>query len=577
MPALLLHEFYKRLNENPGATALAAGDCAWSYRELNLRSNQAANSLRERGIREGAVVALHLPRGFDFVAAALGIWKAGAAYLPVDPTYPAERVAAITEDARPAAIITPGFIARAAQCSNDAPGAEVHGNDLAYVIYTSGSTGTPKGVEITHSGLAHLVAWHRDAFQVTPADRASQVAGLGFDAAVWELWPYLASGASVHLCDEIARMSPELLRDWLIANRITISFVPTPIAEPMLFLDWPRQCILRVLLTGGDTLHHYPPSGLPFELVNNYGPTECTVVATSARVPPIDQGRTELPPIGWPIADTRVHLIDGEICLESPRLARGYRHAPELTAQKFIPNPFSTDPASRLYRTGDLGSWLADGQLAFHGRIDEQIKIRGYRIEPQEIVAVLNRQPGVRDSVVIAREDGACEKRLVAYVIADRSLSHVALRNAMRERLPEFMLPAVFVRLERFPVTPNGKIDRSALLAPSFANTLQDEIAAPRTVTEGRVAQMIAEILGFDDIGLNDNFFMLGGHSLLGAQLIARLRKEFGVQINLRGVFAAPTAAQLAREVDRLNAGDIHGENRQVSAVSPRPVRSDRR
>jgi amino acid adenylation domain-containing protein len=570
-----------RASENPGALALRAEATALTYRELDQRANRLANHLRTLGVGPHVLVGLCLPRTPDMVLGALGILKAGGAYVPMDPAYPADRLAFMLDDAQAPVLLSSQALAQrlpsaqrelvypdapeiAGQAS-DPPPVAVGPADLAYVIYTSGSTGRPKGVEITHGGLANLVAWHREAFSVTAADRASHVAGLGFDAAVWELWPYLAAGASVHLADEDTRNSADLLRDWLLAQRITIGFVPTPLVERLITLKWPRETDLRILLTGGDMLHHYPPAGLPFLLVNNYGPTECSVVATSGAVLPNGLPRMP-PPIGRGITNAEIHLLDehlqlvppgtpGEICIGGAGLARGYHNRPALTAERFVPDPFAGDSGGRLYLTGDLGRLLPDGQIAFMGRMDDQLKIRGYRIEPSEISSVLNRHQDVLESLVVAREDIPGDKRLVAYVVLDpgSAVTHAGLREFLGGFLPDYMLPAAFVRLEDFPLTPNGKFDRAALPAPGAMNTLQDDVSeGPRTGTEQRVAEILGELLGLEEIGLNDNFFMLGGHSLLGAQVIARLRDAFGVEMGLRTLFEAPTVAALSAEVERL-------------------------
>src|SRR5215470_9943609 len=282
------------------------------------------------------------------------------------------------------------------------------------------------------------------------------------------------------------------------------------------------------MLTGGDTLHHYPPAGLPFILVNNYGPAECTVVATSGAIP-LDRHDSTLPTIGRPIVNSQIHLLNdqllpvspgkvGEIYSAGAGLARGYRNRPDLTAKKFISDPFSAKPGSRLYKTGDLARLLPDGQIAFLGRVDEQIKIRGFRIEPNEIVCALNQHPVVRESVVLAREDSSGDRRLVAYLVLepDSDVTPKTLRTHLRSRLPEYMLPSTFVRLEAFPLTPNGKIDRVALPAPDPANTLHEELSEdPPTLTQQRVIEILAALLGHGKIGLRDDFFLLGGHSLL--------------------------------------------------------------
>lgn len=582
-----------RAAESPGSLALVAGGKGLTYGELNAQANRLASHLRSLGVGTDVLVGLCLPRSLDMVVGALGILKAGGAYLPMDPANPADRLTFMLDDAQAAVLITSQHLAerlpagtRELVCvdspqpagqSADAPSVEVAPGDLAYLIYTSGSTGAPKGVELTHGSLANLVSWHRQAFSVTAADRASHIAGLGFDAAVWELWPYLAAGASIHLADAGTRYSPELLRDWLLAQRITIGFVPTPLAEALLTLDsaWPRSTDLRILLTGGDTLHRYPPPGLPFQVINNYGPTECTVVATSGPVPPAGSPNM-LPPIGRPIANTQIYLLDehlqpvpagapGEIYIGGAGLARGYHNRLDLTNEMFVPNRFAAEAGARLYRTGDSARLLPDGQIAFLGRIDDQIKIRGYRIEPGEISSVLDRHEGIRASVVIAREDTPGDKRLVAYVVVDAgcTLTHTGVSAFLRDFLPEYMLPAAFVPLDAFPLTAHGKIDRAALPAPERANTLQDQVSAPPcTATEQRVAEILGELLNLEEIGLDDNFFLLGGHSLLGAQLMARLRDAFGVEIGLRSLFEAPTVAALAGEIEHLAATPAREEER---------------
>ena len=573
----------RRAAENPEALAVSAGAEILSYGELDNRANRLAWYLRSLGVGTDVVVGLCLPRCLNMVVGTLGILKAGGAYVPMDPAWPPDRVAFVLEEAQSPAVITNASLVRqiplgkqvivdlaAPQLraqSEGPPVAKIRGDDLAYVIYTSGSTGQPKGVEISHGGLANLASWHRQAFSVTSADRASHLAGLSFDAAVWELWPYLAAGASVHLVDELARNSAELLQDWLVAHKITISFVPTPLAEDLLRVKWPPNTALRIMLTGGDTLHHYPPASLPFVLVNNYGPTECTVVATSGAIPPDGHDGT-LPPIGRPIVNTHIYVLDeqllpvapgtvGEIYIAGAGLARGYRNQPDLTAQKFVSDPFSPKPGGRLYRTGDLARLLPDGQITFVGRVDEQIKIRGFRIEPNEIVCALNQHPVVRESVVLAREDSSGDKRLVAYLVLepDSDVTPKSLRSHLRSRLPEYMLPSAFVRLEAFPLTPNGKIDRVALPAPDPANTLHEELSEdPPTRTQQRVIEILAALLGHEKIGLRDDFFLLGGHSLLAAQLIARVRETFRVELALRMVFDAPTVVALAEEIERLVA-----------------------
>jgi amino acid adenylation domain-containing protein len=475
-----------------------------------------------------------------------------------------DRAASLCDDAR-IAVVLERDQAAIDRFPAAAPAVALRNDDLAYIIYTSGSTGEPKGVEITHGNLLNLIDWHRARFGVTAADRAGHVAGLGFDAAVWEIWPYLCAGACVSLASEQVRMSAPLLRSWLVDQEITIAFVPTPLAEPLMTTTWPAGTALRFLLTGGDTLHDHPPPGLPFAVINNYGPTECTVVATSGEVPPRLNGEA-LPAIGWPIAHTRIHLLDergdpvpdgaiGEIHIGGAGVGRGYRGRPDLTARSFVPDPFSGVPGARLYRTGDLGERLPDGQIAFHGRLDEQQKIRGHRVEPDEIARTLNRHPLVAASAVLARGGAPSDKELVAYVVPDAAAAPTAeaLRRFLAELLPDYMIPARFVQLDALPLTASGKLDRQALPTPTADNALdQASYRAPATPTERRLAEIIGALLGTERVGANDNFFLIGGHSLLGTQVLLRAREAFGVDLTLRDLFEAGSVAQLAAVIEDL-------------------------
>jgi amino acid adenylation domain-containing protein len=565
----------------PARLALVDGDHRLTYAALQARANRLAHHLKALGADRERVVALLLPRSADLVVAALATLQAGAAYTPVDPGAPVDRLAATLADAAPTVVVTRrGLAPRVprggwpiltldgdaaaidSQPTTD-PATECSDSDLAYIIYTSGSTGRPKGVEVTHGNLNNLVLWHHAEFKVTAADRAPLMSSPGFDASVWETWPYLAAGASLHVPDDVVRMDPEALRDWLVAQDVTLAFVATPMAERLLALPWPEAVRLRALLTGADTLHHRPRPGLPFALVNNYGPTECTVVATSCVVEP-DPLAEGLPSIGRPIANATAHVLDdhghpvapggeGELYVGGAGVARGYRSRPELTAERFVPDPFGPAGA-RLYRTGDRVRRLPDGGLAFLGRADDQVKIRGHRVELDEIVAVLDTHPGVRASAVVARPGADGERRLVAYVVAadDVELTPAALLATLRARLPDYMLPAVFVPLVEVPLTSSGKVDRGRLPAPETTATLRDpEFVAPQSAVEQRLAELVAALLGVTRVGLTDNFFLLGGHSLLGTQLIARLRDAFGVDLPLRTVFDRPTVAGLAGEVER--------------------------
>lgn len=566
---------------DPEAPAVFCNGQVVSYGELDRRANQLANHLISLGVGAEAIVAICLDRSPESVISSLAVLKAGGAYLPLDPKLPLERLRFMLNDAKPRVLITTsefteeiagGYCAVIAidnnpeieKCSVAAPAIESAKDQLAYVIYTSGSTGEPKGVEITIENLLHLVTWHRSEFRVSSKDRATHLAGVGFDAAVWEVWPYLTAGASLYLPDEPTRLAPEALRDWMIANQITISFLPTALAERVMILDWPRDAGLRFLLTGADTLHRYPENDLPFELVNNYGPTECTVVATSGRVRSC--ATNDLPAIGRAITGTQIYILDqhlaqvqpgkaGEIFIGGPNVGRGYLNRSDLTLERFIPDPFSTQPGARLYRTGDLARQLPDGDIAYLGRADEQIKILGHRIEPAEVEAAIDRYPAIVSSVVVARSANYSEKRLTAYVTMRNGSNPSAteLREFLQSSLPDYMLPAMFVKLEQLPLTANGKVNRAALPEPTSENSLRDEdFVAPRSPIEQRLGKILCSLLTLGEASVHDNFFLLGGHSLLGTQLIGKIRSAFGVDLSLRTLFDTPTIAELSSEIERL-------------------------
>ncbi|HWE01222.1 MAG TPA: non-ribosomal peptide synthetase [Tepidisphaeraceae bacterium] len=579
---------------DPGRSALIDGSMRLSFAELEDRSNQLAALLRDAGAESEQCVGLLLDRSADFVVAALAVLKTGAAYLPLDPATPADRAAFILADAGAKILLThrravlqslPADLrvieldasASASIATSPATFDAVVPDPscLACVIYTSGSTGQPKGVEITHGNLLNLIDWHCDAFDVTASDKASQVAGVGFDAAGWEIWPHLTAGASVHIADEMTRRSPQTLRDWLVAEGITIAFVPTVLAEQLLHSTWPKETRLRRLLTGADTLHRRPSAGLPFVLVNNYGPTECTVVSTSGTVVP-DAAADGPPSIGRAIANAVALILDeslrptpageaGELCMAGALVGRGYRNRPELTASKFVAYFPASGPSMRIYRTGDRARLLPSGEIAFLGRLDDQVKIRGYRIELGEIISLLDRYPGIEASAVIVRNDVEADAALVAYVVGARDSRLIAgdIRAFLAARVPDYMVPSRFVALSELPMTANGKLDKTALPAPDADNLLPGAtpvVAAPAMIegpdsklaVESKIAAVVASLLGQPSVRRDDNFFMIGGHSMLGVQLVARIRDAFGVKLTLRQLFTAPTVAALSAEVARL-------------------------
>ena len=589
---LCVHDLVQlQASATPDAVALVSGNRHVTYRELNARANQLAHRLRSLGIGPDVPVGLCMERSVELPIGALGILKAGGAYVPLDPSYPSRRLSMLLEDSGTPVVVTqPGVAGRlpagkwetvvldedelggSGVDSTDLPVANTTPENLAYIIFTSGSTGRPKGVQITHGSLNNLVTWHQHAFNLSPVDKATLLASPGFDAAVWEIWPYLAAGASLYVVDEAIRTAPATLRDWIVRTGITISFLPTVLAESMIGLQWPPESPFRVLLTGADTLRRYPPRDLPFALMNNYGPTECTVVATSGRIYPKsseqspEKRSSELPSIGRPIDGVSVYVVDeqlqrvpdgtaGELLIGGRGVGRGYLNAPELTAQKFLPDSFGGDPGAHLYRTGDLGRFLPDGQIAFIGRLDDQIKVMGHRIEPNEIVSVLNRHAEIEASFVCGYTDSSGDQRLVAYVVptTDMQLKPGDLRSYLGSYLPSHMLPSAFVRLSQLPLSPHGKLDRAALPQPTSENILRDEsLNAAQSPIEEHLGAVLSGLLGVARVGSEDNFFTLGGHSLMGAQLIAKIRENFGVELSLRCLFDEPTPRGMSAEIERL-------------------------
>lgn len=576
----------------PDAIAIRDRQQPITYRKLNQRADRLAESLRALGVDIGAPVGLFSQRSATFVIGALGILKAGGAYVPVDPADPPTRLAMALQDSGCKCVVTQSSVAErlpkgnwqtiilegdgscAPREQNMARTKAVRAGERAYIIFTSGSTGRPKGVQITHANLLNLIHWHNRRFQVLASDRATLQASPGFDAAVWELWPYLAAGATVHIVEDSVRNDPKSLRDWMIEKGITISFLPTALAESMMDLSWPPETPLRFLLTGADVLHRYPPQGLPFAVINNYGPTECTVVATSGAIPS-DTDSSRLPTIGRPIENVQIHVVDeqlrpvsagtpGELLIGGAGVGRGYLNLPEITEQKFLPDFFSRVSGARLYRTGDLVRVEPDGQVAFLGRIDQQIKIRGYRIEPGEIEAAVRRYPSIRSSAVTAHSSSFGKTILVCYVVMkpDDTVDTQDLRSFLSKHLPDYMVPATFVKVAELPFTTNGKIDRSALPAPSPENVLSDDqFEAPRSGIESWLANLLIKLLGVHQISRNDNFFRLGGHSLLGAQLIAKIQHTFDVELSLRSLFDHPTVSGIATEISQL----IHAKLNEMS------------
>jgi amino acid adenylation domain-containing protein len=566
-------------NASTEVSAIKCGALLLSYEELNFRAECMAGYLSQVGAEPGSTVAICMDRSIDWIVAAMGILLAGAAYVPLDPTWPEARLRYAVEDSGAAVLIAPVSLlnrlhvsARGIDLTRDAariaatPPLEsraIEPGSLAYVIYTSGSTGAPKGVEITHANLSHLIDWHIEAFKLTANDCVSHLAGLGFDAAVWDIWPALSAGATLCIPDDTVRLSSELIQEWMMQCQVTIGFVPTVHAARLIEMKWPANTALRTLLTGGDTLPHPPGEDLPFEVVNNYGPTECTVVATSGVISPESTGT---PVIGRAIAGASIYLLDedgrpvedgqgGEIYIGGSGVGRGYRNLPDATSKSFLPDTFSRMPGALMYRSGDRGVRRANGEIEFHGRADRQVKIRGQRIELDEIGNRLNLYPAVQFAIVTA--DGAREENtdLTGYVLLkDESQGTTAseLREYLLKHLPSYMVPSRFLRLRALPVSANGKIDL-ALLPAAVVAPLASRESVRNAGNEVQATLLAAarELLKDPEFGLKDDFFLAGGHSLLSMQLIMRLRSAYGVDITLRQLFDGPTVENLSLLVER--------------------------
>jgi amino acid adenylation domain-containing protein len=568
--------FEAHAEQSPDAVAVISGDTRLRYDELNVRANQLAHHLISRGIGPKTLVGICLDRSPELPVAILGVQKAGAAYVPLDPSYPEARLAYMLDDAGAPLLLTrasllsglPDFSGELLcmdnageqldhqSTANPEPAATT--DNLAYIIYTSGSTGEPKGVEVTHAGLTNLVCWHIRAYQLDTADRITHLSGLGFDASVWDLWPCLAAGAGLYLIPEELRRSPPRLWSWIAAQGITLSFMPTPLAEAALQEALPDGLALRVLLTGGDRLHGgLTDKALPFRVVNHYGPTENTVVATCADVDLLTDGE---PHIGKPIDNVHTYILDkqqqpvpvgiaGELYIGGNSLARGYHNQPALTAEKFIASPFSSDPAERLYRSGDRVRYLADGNIDFLGRVDEQIKLRGFRVVPGEIEAALCDLPNIEQAIVLLHDDIPGREQLIAYVTGG-PVDSASIRTALKTRLPEFMVPTTIVPLDELPLTANGKIDRAALPAPDGSETTSREKVMPRNKLELHLVKLWENLLGTEPVGVTDDFFALGGHSLLAARMFDEIKTLFGKELPLDTLwFGGATIEHLAQVI----------------------------
>ncbi|MET4565058.1 non-ribosomal peptide synthetase DhbF [Bacillus subtilis] len=570
--------FEKQAVLTPERIALMCDDIQVNYRKLNEEANRLARLLIEKGIGPEQFVALALPRSPEMVASMLGVLKTGAAYLPLDPEFPADRISYMLEDAKPSCIITTEEIAASLpdnlavpelvldqavtqeiikRYSPENPDVSVSLDHPAYIIYTSGSTGRPKGVVVTQKSLSNFLLSMQEAFSLGEEDRLLAVTTVAFDISALELYLPLISGAQIVIAKKETIREPQALAQMIENFDINI-MQATPTLWHALVTSEPEKLRGLRVLVGGEAL----PSGLLQALqdlhcsvTNLYGPTETTIWSAAAF---LEEGLQGVPPIGKPIWNTQVYVLDnglqpvppgvvGELYIAGTGLARGYFHRPDLTAERFVADPYGP-PGTRMYRTGDQARWRADGSLDYIGRADHQIKIRGFRIELGEIDAVLANHPHIEQASVVVREDQPGDKRLAAYVVADGAIDTAELRRYMGASLPDYMVPAAFVEMDELPLTPNGKLDRKALPAPDFSTSVSDR--SPRTPQEEILCDLFAEVLGLARVGIDDSFFELGGHSLLAARLMSRIREVMGAELGIAKLFDEPTVAGLAAHLD---------------------------
>lgn len=570
--------FEKQAVLTPERIALMCDDIQVNYRKLNEEANRLARLLIEKGIGPEQFVALALPRSPEMVASMLGVLKTGAAYLPLDPEFPADRISYMLEDAKPSCIITTEEIAASLpddlavpelvldqavtqeiikRYSPENQDVSVSLDHPAYIIYTSGSTGRPKGVVVTQKSLSNFLLSMQEAFSLGEEDRLLAVTTVAFDISALELYLPLISGAQIVIAKKETIREPQALAQMIENFDINI-MQATPTLWHALVTSEPEKLRGLRVLVGGEAL----PSGLLQALqdlhcsvTNLYGPTETTIWSAAAF---LEEGLKGVPPIGKPIWNTQVYVLDnglqpvppgvvGELYIAGTGLARGYFHRPDLTAERFVADPYGP-PGTRMYRTGDQARWRADGSLDYIGRADHQIKIRGFRIELGEIDAVLANHPHIEQAAVVVREDQPGDKRLAAYVVADAAIDTAELRRYMGASLPDYMVPSAFVEMDELPLTPNGKLDRKALPAPDFSTSVSDR--APRTPQEEILCDLFAEVLGLARVGIDDSFFELGGHSLLAARLMGRVREVMGAELGIAKLFDEPTVAGLAAHLD---------------------------
>jgi amino acid adenylation domain-containing protein len=568
--ACLHHLFERQARAAPDRAAVIDGGGAFTYAQLDRRANGIAHLLKGLGTGREERVAVLMGRCREHVAALLGILKCGAAYLPLDPRTPAERLRILLEESGVRAVLCgqhagielPAGVRAVGAGDHRAereagPAVRVEPANVAYVFHTSGSTGRPKAVEVEHRGVVNEVVWTGAAYGLSPADRACWLASPAFAVSRWELWPYLASGVTIHIAGDEDVAHPTRLQAWLVANRITLAFVVTALAESMWQLDWPPGTALRLMATGGEKVQRWPPRSLPFRVLVAYGITETSGVRVAHAILPGDPRGAAGPPIGLPVANTTARVLDerlrpvptgtcGELVLGGLGLARGYPRLPGVTADRFVPDPFTSEAGARAYRTGDVVRRSADGSLEFVGRTDDQVKVHGIRVELGEVEAALREQRGVDAGVVALRDDPRGSPALVAYVVprSSREPGLAELRAGMARSLPWHMLPRAVVRLQALPLGLNGKVDRGRLPAPAWPEPGQRG-APPTTALGCMIASAVGAVLGIPEPGLEDDFLVLGGDSLRAAQLAALLGQRLGRRVPVGWVFEHRTTAAM--------------------------------
>ncbi len=588
---LCVHELVEaQVARTPNASAVEHAGHKLTYRELNERANQLARFLRKKGIGHESRVGICLRRSLELPVALLAVLKAGAACVPLDPAYPKERLSYMLEDSQtPLVLAQPGLLSEVtdfeaevvnldadwkqfADESRENVRSSVDPENLAYVIYTSGSTGKPRGVLLPHAGLVNHNVAAAKLFGLTPSDRMAQFASISFDIAIEEIFPTWISGGTLVVREENASLAVGDFLRWVDENRVTALDLPTAywheLVRELAESDIKLPKSLRLVIVGGEKAQSgslatwRKLAGSRVRWVNTYGPTETSVIVTSYE-PKESEDLPAVLPIGRPIANTKIYILSkalqpmpigiaGDLYVSGPGLARGYLNRPEITAEKFVDDPF--EPGARMYKTGDLAKYLPTGEIEFAGRTDDQVKIRGYRVELEEIEAVLGAHNGVHEVVVIARENSSGEKNLVAYLVPSREQVPTAseLRTYLKSKLPAYMVPAAVVLLEAMPKTPNGKVDKRALPAPKAADfAATQEYIAPSNEIESKLASLWEIVLDKKPIGVRDNFFELGGHSLLAARLMHRIEQQLGQRLPLAALLQAPTIEQLARVMNR--------------------------